>query len=203
MTIRDTATTAEQATQSTAEPAISSTMEVTESAASTSSNELQRLRWALLVLVGGATKNLSPAAAEKFRAPADTKIAFEGTVDQDAYVYVVQVAEPGRTVTTYPLDGEVIHAKANEITRIPAKAWLVVPTQGRLLAFSSPNPLSRNEIVAALAGRDAAPGQADHKDARPADFAVFADAGDMKSFTNPTDPTNPPIAKVTSKAAVG
>ncbi|WP_437742215.1 hypothetical protein WMF39_42645 [Sorangium sp. So ce1504] len=148
------------------------------------------------MLVGDTTKNLSAAATEKFLAPANTKIAFEGTVEQDAYVYLVQVAEITRIITTYPLDGEAIHAKTGEATRIPATGWLVTPTQGKILAFSSPTPLRRKEIAAALAGRDPAPGQAGHKDARPAEFGTFTDANGMKaSQINPSGPADPLITK--------
>ncbi|WP_437527564.1 hypothetical protein WME79_43050 [Sorangium sp. So ce726] len=196
MPIRNTAARPKRATQSTAAAAKSASRKAKKSAPSASSDELHRLRWALSVLVGDTTKKLSAAATEKFVAPANTKIAFKGTVEQDAYVYLVQVAESSRAVTTYPLDGEAIHAKAGEATRIPATGWLVTPTQGKVLAFSSPTPLRRKEIVAALAGRDPAPGQAGHKDARPAEFGTFTDAGGTKaSQINPTGPADPLITK--------
>jgi hypothetical protein len=196
MPIRNTAARPKRATQSTTAPAKSASKKARKSAPSTSSDELHRLRWALSVLVGETTKNLSAAATEKFLAPANTKIAFEGTVEHDAYVYLVQVAESTRSITTYPLDGEAIHAKAGEATRIPAAGWLVTPTQGKILAFSSPTTLRRKEIAAALAGRDPAPGQAGHKDARPAEFGTFADAGGMKaSQINPSGPADPLITK--------
>ncbi|XXY16337.1 hypothetical protein WME88_49680 [Sorangium sp. So ce216] len=186
MPIRNTAATAEQATQPTAEPAKSAIREVTRSVPSMSSNTLHRLRWNLSVLVRHAVKNLPAAAVENFMAPAGTKIAFEGKIDQDAYVYVVQVAEPSQTVTTYPVEGEAIQVKAAGTTRIPAEGWLVTPTKGTIFAFSSPTPLSHKEIVAALDGRDPPPGQAggpnatpdseDNPDAKLPGFLVVSDA---------------------------
>lgn len=196
MPIRNTAAKPKRATKSTTAPAKSALKKAKKSAPSTSSDELHRLRWALSVLVGNTTKNLSAAASEKFLAPASTKIAIEGTVEQDAYVYLAQVAEISRTITMYPLDGDAIHAKAGEATRIPANGWLVTPTQGKILAFSSPTPLRRKEIVAALAGRDPAPGQAGHKDARPAEFGTLTDAnGGKASQINPTGPADPLITR--------
>ncbi|WP_437712459.1 hypothetical protein WMF45_43215 [Sorangium sp. So ce448] len=192
MPIRNTITTAAQPTQSTAEPASS---EVTQSVPSASGNALHRLRWNLLVLVNHAIKNLSAAAVENFTAPAGTKIAFEGKIDQNAYVYLVQVAEPSRTVTRYPAEGETIQVTAGEATRIPAEGWLVVPTKGRIFAFSSPNPLSHEEIVAALDGREPPPGPAGDPDAKLAKFGKFSDPGIVKGSQGPLEgPENAGVA---------
>ncbi|MGK3969326.1 hypothetical protein WMF38_34950 [Sorangium sp. So ce118] len=177
MPIQNTAATANQATQSSAEPTKSAIREVTKSVPSMSSNALHRLRWNLSVLVSHAIKNLPAAAVENFMAPAETKVAVEGKIDQDAYVYLVHVAEPSRTVTTYPVEGEAIQVKAGETTRIPAEGWLVTPTKGRILAFSSPNPLSLGEIVAALDGRDPRPGPAGDPDAVPPELRKISDPG--------------------------
>ncbi|WP_437926365.1 hypothetical protein WMF37_46205 [Sorangium sp. So ce291] len=211
MPIRNTAATAEQATPSTAEPARSAIREVAKSVPSMSSNDLHRLRWNLSVLVSHAVKNLPAAAVENFMAPAGTKIAFEGKIDQDAYVYLVQVAEPSQSVTTYPVDGEAIQVKAGETTRIPAEGWLVTPTRGRIFVFSSPNPLSHKEIVAALDGRDPPPGQAggpnatpdpaDDPDAKLAEFGKISDAGVAKASQGPLAGSgNPGTATAAMKA---
>ncbi|WP_437831014.1 hypothetical protein [Sorangium sp. So ce1153] len=117
------------------------------------------------MFVRNAVKKLSAEAVTGFLAPAGTKIAFEGQVDGDAYVYLVHIAEPSRVITTYPADGETIRATAGETKRVPATGWFVVPTPGKLLVLSSLRVLSRKEIADALDGRHPKPGVATEKDA--------------------------------------
>ena len=80
------------------------------------------------MLDGDEIKHFSAADIEEFVAPASSKISFTGKVDESAYVYLAQVVEPSRTVTTY-LDGEAIYAEAGETIRVPAEGWLDVPTE--------------------------------------------------------------------------
>jgi hypothetical protein len=112
-------------------------------------------KWGASVLIA-----LDPDEAPAFRAPAGTRLAFEGQLDQALYVYVAQIADADKTVTIlWPHNGGSMLLPAGEPVRIPShNRWLVTTARSHVRVVAAPRTLTRAEIAAELGGKEPPPG---------------------------------------------